>query len=124
MPAPYPVDLRQRVVEAHHDGEGSFTELAERFKIGEATVNRWVSQERRTGSLDPQRPGGNAPIVGADGEALLSLILQDVPDSTGPELVEAYEESFGIRLHTSTIYRTLRRMGFTRKRGSFVRQQP
>lgn len=121
MPAPYPTELRERVVAAHHDGEGTFAELAERFAIGEATVNRWVSRERRTGGLEAEKPGGSTPLVDAAGRAFLEDVLAEIPDSTGPELISAYEEAFGIRMSTSTMYRTLRQMGFTRKRGPSAR---
>ena len=117
MPAPYPIELRERVVAAHHDGEGTFAELAERFSVGEASVNRWVSLERRTGGLEALKPGSAMPLVNAVGRAFLEEVLAEVPDSTGPELVDAYEEAFGIRMSHSTMYRTLGQMGFTRKRG-------
>lgn len=122
MPAPYPIELRKRVVTAHHDGEGTFAELAERFCVGEASVNRWVALERRTGALDAQKPGSAKPLVDATGRAFLEQVLKDVPDSTGPELVEAYEENFGVSMSISTMYRTLGQMGFTRKRGPSGRQ--
>lgn len=124
MPAAYSPEFRRRVVDAHENGEGSFKELAERFKIGEATVNRWVALKRRTGSLDPlPRPGrAKDRLVTEEGERFVERVLDEVPDSSVPELVTAYEEEFGIRMSESTMKRTLKRLGFTRKRGSSARQ--
>ncbi len=41
MPEAYPLELRERVVAAYERGEGSFVTIAEKFQVGEATVNRW-----------------------------------------------------------------------------------
>ncbi len=58
MPKPHPKELRERVVAAYKAGEGTFKSLGERFMVGEASVNRWVSLARRTGSVAPTPPGG------------------------------------------------------------------
>lgn len=52
MPGALSKDLRQRVVDAHDNGEGSYVELAERFGIGVATVKRWMWRWRDTGDVD------------------------------------------------------------------------
>ena len=120
------MELRERVVAAYHDGEGTFPELAERFRIGEATVNRWVSLERRTGSLKP-RPrtsGGHNRLIFEEGEQFIARVLEDVPDTTIAELVEAYEAEFGARVGRSTMQRKVQELGFTRKRGASVRRRP
>ena len=124
MPAAYPMELRKRVVEAHENGEGSFRELAERFKVGEASVNRWVSLKRRTGSLEPRARTGRVRerLVSPEGERFIEDVLRTIPDTSAPELVAAYEEEFGVRMSESTMKRTLRALGYTRKRGSSVRQ--
>ena len=123
MPGAYPIELRQRVVEAHENGEDGFRELAERFKVGEASVNRWVSLKRRTGSLEPlPRPGRvRGRLVTEEGERFLEGVLDAVPDSSAPELVVAHEKEFGVRVSESTMKRTLKRLGFTRRRGSSAR---
>ena len=120
------MELRERVVAAYHDGEGTFPELAERFRIGEATVNCWVSLERRTGSVNP-RPrtsGGHNRLIFEEGEQFIARVFEDVPDTTIAELVEAYEGEFGVRVGRSTMQRKVQELGFTRKRGSSVRQLP
>lgn len=124
MPAPHPVALRKRVVEAWEDGEGSFESLAERFKVGEASVNRWVSLKRRTGEVVPMPMGGNRRkhIVDEKGEAFLLDILREVADSTLVELCAAYLDEFDVVVSPQTMSDTVRRLGLTRKRGSSVRE--
>ena len=125
MPRAYPIELREKVLAAYHDGEGTFAELGERFKIGEATVNRWVSRERRTGSVAASpMGGGRRSVFDEQGEEFITHVLAEVPDTTGVELVAAYAEEFGITVGVSTMNEKLRRMGYTRKRGSSVRQLP
>ena len=51
MPSAYAVSLRSRV-EAHHNGESTNTELAKRFKVGRASVSRWLRRERQ-GDIAP-----------------------------------------------------------------------
>lgn len=123
MPRPYPIELRLRVVDAYNNGEGTLAELAERFKVGEASVNRWVSRERRTGNVAPSPMGGaRRTVFDEAGETFIAQVLADVPDTTGVELVAAYAEEFGVTVGVSTMNEKLRRMGYTVKRGSSARQ--
>lgn len=119
MAKPYPIELRERVIAAYENGEGSFRELGERFLVGEATVNRWVSRKRRTGTVAASAMGGRrrAFAVDAKGEAFIEWVLAEVPDSSAVELVAAYQEEFGVSVSQSSMKRTLHRLGYTRKRG-------
>jgi hypothetical protein len=51
------------------------------------------------------------------GENFVRELLELMPDSTQPELVAAYEDVFKVRMHRSTMGRSVARMGFTRKWG-------
>lgn len=119
MPGPLPRELRERVVAAYNNGAGTYKELAEQFKVGSATAERWVARERKTGSLEPDAMGGarHPRKVDAAGEELVRELLSVLPDSTLDELVETYEHHFGVSMHRATMGRALARMGFTRKRG-------
>ena len=125
MAGAYTMDLRERVVQAYDDGAGSYKEIAERFCIGEATLSRWLGRRRRTGSLEPKVQGGarTPRKVDEEGERFLAEVLELLPDSTLGELVEAYEDHTGTTMHASTMGRSLARMGYTRKRGLFVRRR-
>jgi transposase len=58
MPVPISSDLRWRVVEDYEPGDETFSEVGERFKVGEASVSRWVQQFRKTWSVEPKPHGG------------------------------------------------------------------
>lgn len=123
MPRAHPIELRERVVNAYEDGEGTYVELAERFTVGEATVKRWVWLKARTGGLEPAPMGGSrSSLFDEAGLAFIIDVLEAVPDSTCRELVSAYEEEFGIVVGLSTMNDRVRKMGYTRKRGLSGRQ--
>jgi len=91
MPAPYSVDLRQRVVDAYKPGETSYEAIAKLFSVGIATVNRWLSKKRKTGSVAAAAHGGG-PVrrIDAEGEQLLLVIVGQTPDLTLDEIAERY----------------------------------
>ena len=126
MPRPHPIELRERVVTAYKAGEGSFKELARRFMVGEASVNRWVSRERKTGSVAPLPMGGwnRERTVDEAGEALLRDLIDNNPDCTLGELCVEYRVARDVEVSTQTMSDAVRRLEYTRKRGSSAGGRP
>ena len=124
MPRAYSVDLRERVVAAYHDGEGTYTELADRYQVGEASVSRWLGLDRRTGSLQPKKPVGRPQtLVSVEGLEFIRECLEAAPDLTMVELSAAYLEEFGVTVSRATMSRMVNsKLGFTRKKGVSARQ--
>lgn len=118
MPAAHPIALRKRVVESYLAKEGTLREVAERFQVGEASVNRWVNRFRREGTLVAGKRGKTGPIlIDAAGEAFIAETVEDIPDITLRELVECYQEEFGVKVSLTTMTRTVvERLGFTKKK--------
>ena len=118
MPRPYSVDLRRRVVSAYENGEGTYVEIAERFGIGEATVDRWVSRDRRTGSVEPSAMGGDRHSkFTAEHDARLAAMVAEAPDATRAELAERVRQELGLVVSASgAVQRALVRLGVTRKK--------
>ena len=119
MPGPLPKELRERVIAAYKEGAGTYDEIAERFRVGRATVDRWLARERTTGSVEPLKAGGarHPRKVDEKGEELVRELVEVMPDSTLRELAQTYEEEFGVKMHERTMGRSVARMGLTRKRG-------
>ena len=126
MPGPYPKELRERVIEAWLAGGSTQAEIAKRFMVGQQTVVRWVGRHRATGSVAPEPMGGaHRPyVVDEAGAAIIRDVLDCVPDTTLSELCELYEESRGIRVSSQTMSDTVRRLGYTQKKGSSGGWQP
>lgn len=119
MPSPHPDALRERVVAAYEAGEGSYKEIAERFSVGEASVSRWLRLARENGSVAPSPMGGSRRpfVVGPEHEGTLRELIDCNLDCTLKELSEAFKAATGITVSQQTMSDTVRRLGYTRKRG-------
>lgn len=110
-------DLRRRVVDAYNDGEGTYDEIAERFKVGRTTVVRWVKRDSETGDLEPLTKNNRRPLsLDDDEQAILRRLLHNSPDCTDQKLADALEMVTGKKLHRSAINRYWKRWGYTRKK--------
>ena len=122
MPAPHPIELRERAVRAYESGSDSYVAVAERFEIAARALQRWVKMKRETGSSAPRpRGGGNWSPVDLK---LLEKLVADGRDATTHELTSTYNQRVGRRgrVHRSSIHRALRRAGYVFKKKSYVRQ--
>jgi putative transposase len=61
MAKPCSNDLRERVVAAVEEDGLSRHQAAARFSVGVSSVIRWVTRFRETGSVAPDKMGGNRP---------------------------------------------------------------
>lgn len=116
MPAPYHMDLRTRIVEAHANGEGSYKALARRFQVGEATVKRYVARQAEQGTVEPDPHGGGtaAKIGPGDLEALCELVAESSDDRI-EDLARKWSKTHG-KVSYASMQRGLKRFGITRKK--------
>ncbi len=109
-------DLRERVVSAV---EGGMTRrsAAKRFGVAPSTAIKWVDRWRRTGDIGPRPRGGDhrSHRIEAHAEEILALIV-GTPDTTLAELAEHLEQTHGVVVAQSTIWRLLDRRGMTFKK--------
>ena len=96
-------DLRQRVVEFVRGG-GSKAEAARRFKVGEASVYRWL----KPGGLTYQRPGPRRART-LDWDTLRRHV-EEHPDRTQAERARHFHVS------RHCIWNALRKLGVTHKK--------
>jgi transposase len=117
----YPLELRERVVAAYEAGEAGYTLLARRFKVGEATVKRWVRQFHREGHLRPKKKGGGTPSI--IDMTRLERVVTALGDATAGEVTAAYNRGLrgDARHHVSSIQRALHRAGYVVKKSVSVR---
>ena len=117
MAAAYSLDLRQRVIEAYTNGEGSMRQLGRRFKVSLNFVKRLIQRFRRAGSLLPKaHAGGRRAIVDERGKEFLRELLEQTPDLTLRELCERFHAQFQRTVSISAMNETLRKMRITRKK--------
>ncbi len=111
------MDLRQRILEAYLAHEGTWEQIAKRFRVGVATVDRLVGRWKRIHSLAPLRPGPRPHYRIPDSQLTkVKRLLDAKPDSTTQEIADAYAEAAGVRVSRPTMGRAFRRLGYTRKK--------
>lgn len=113
----YSLDLRQRVVQAYEQGQGSIPEIAERFGVGTAFVKKMLRQWRSTGDLAPRAHGGGKPAsLAAHHRQLLKRQVREQSDISLAELQSLLDEQESVNVHVSTISRALAALGLPLKK--------
>jgi len=114
--AAYSNDLRARVIEAIEKDGYSLRQAAERFKVGKTWVGKILQRLHETGDAGAYLPiGGPGPSLDEAARAQLETWLREQPDLTQQQLADRLADS-GTRVDRSTVGRTLRQMGWTRKK--------
>lgn len=117
------MDLRERAVEAYHNGEGTIPEVAAQFHIGTATLGRWLRRLRETQSLEPAKEKGHNPAKVDDaGRETIRRLVAEAPDRTLAELTVAYNAVAAMSISIATLGREVREMGLTRKKNPAPRR--
>jgi transposase len=111
----YSTDLKERLVRAVADGQ-PMREAARRFAVAVTTVKRAVVQQRETGSLERKPIPGRPRAISSEQEAILLARLQAEPDATVLEHCAWWAEQQGQALSEATMWRALRRLGWTHKK--------
>jgi transposase len=110
---PYSLDLRERVVAAIENGEGSFRAIARRFRVSLSFVTRLMQRRRQTGDLAPKpHGGGRSPALDEPARRRLRQLLRKQPDLTLAEM----RRRLGLSCSLVAIWRTLRQLKITRKK--------
>ena len=117
MPSPYSTDLRWRIVRAMEKPGTPYEDVAERFEVGRATVNRWWRLYRETGDVDPRPHAGHPPRkLDEQGELVVLELVSQSPDATLGELADETSTITKIQVSRATIGRLLAKHGSTRKK--------
>jgi transposase len=119
MPAPLPIELRSRIVAAYEDGEGSHSGLAKVFRVGRASVSRYLGLASE-GSLAPKRTQnpGPKPQLSPDDLILLRQLSTEFSDYFDHEIAELFCERTGLSVSARTINRAFHKLNITRKKNS------
>src|SRR5215469_17077222 len=84
------LDLRERIVAAYDNDEGTQQEIAQRFKVSWDFVKKLFKQRRRTGDIAPRHHfSGRKPLILASHEREMRAMLAKKPDLTLEEIREA-----------------------------------
>lgn len=115
---PISVDLRKRVVTARVNDGQSMGQLARRFNMPKGTVQNILERYRDSGTVVPKPPNsGRKPAFSQTALLKLEKDVLDHPDSTLEELRDRSHKKVSL----VCIHKTLRKLGFTRKKRVYVR---
>jgi transposase len=118
MPAPYSMDLRERVIAAV-EGGASRREVGEQFGLSPSVVVIWMQRYEATGNVAARPCGGSVSPLDEHEEFILGLIRQ-TPDMILDEIVEAMSKA-RIPGSRTSVWRFLDRHGITFKKNSIRR---
>jgi transposase len=114
---PYSLDLRQRVVKAYEQDQGSIADIAEMFDVGQSFVKKMIRQWRSTGDLTPlPHGGGRAPSLQHKQLRLLQSKVRQQPDVSLEELQTHLHAEAELLVSHATISRALSRLDLPRKK--------
>src|SRR5881275_692938 len=81
------LDLRERMLAAYDNEEGTRPEIAHRFRVSLGMVKKLLQQRRRTGDIAPRhRFSGRKPMIVASHRSQLRALLARKNDLTLKEL--------------------------------------
>src|SRR5687768_13006473 len=115
---PTSADLRKRVVAARSNGQ-TMGQIAERFRIPKGTVQNILERHRDAGTIAPKpQNSGRKPKFSGDALRRLEEDVLRHPDATLEEL----RERSGKQVSLVAVHHTLKKLGFSRKKNSYVRE--
>ena len=117
MPLAYSNDLRWRIVWLHYYKEKSIEEIQDLLYVSSRSVRQYLTLFEETGDVSPAIYQ-HGPSRALDSFEKMSLIqsLLNKPDMYLEELRQELIQIFGTDVSLSTICRTLKRLGFSRKK--------
>jgi transposase len=111
----YSTDLRERIVRVVAEGR-PMREAARRFGVSVSAVKQYLVRQEQTGSLAPTPIPGCPRRIGPEQEAVLLARLEAEPDATVLEHCAWWAEHQGQPLSEATMWRAMRRLGWTHKK--------
>ena len=107
------MDLRERILAAYDNDEGTREEMARRFRVSLGMVKKLLQQRRHTGDIAPRhRLSGRKPLIVSTHRGQLRALLARKNDLTLKELrVET-----GLKCSLQAINVVLGKMGLTYKK--------
>lgn len=108
-------DLRERIIKAIDNHEGTRRALAARFCVNPSTITRLLQLRRQTGSFDPRpHAGGVTPALDRDDLERLRTLVKESPDAT----LETLKQKMGVSGSKMIICRALQKLRLPLKKKS------
>ncbi len=118
MARAYSDDLRQKLIEAHQQGDGSLPALAKRFHVSEGWARKVSAAFYRSGSWvrPPSGPRGPRSRFTDEIRRQLSEWIDERPDLTLHQLQSRLRGELGLKASIGRLWSVLREMGLRLKK--------
>ena len=115
----YSVDLRQKVIDAYNQREGSQRQLARRFRVSLSFIENLLKRYRTDGTVEPRsHGGGQVSKLNREQEAVVGTLVEENNDAILVELCDQLEQRIGVRISRATMGRYVQKLKLTRKKNS------
>lgn len=113
----YSTDLRQKIIDAHNQQQGSQRQLAKRFRVSLSFVQTLLKRYRIDGTVEPREHGGGQPAkLSSEQEAIIATLVEEDNDAILVELCDQLEQRVGVRVSRATMGRIVQKLKLTRKK--------
>jgi transposase len=113
----YPIEVRERIIEAADNEVGTIEEIAEIFGISERFIYKLLRLRREEGNIAPRPHGGGARAkLDEKKRQVLNEIVTDNPDATLAELRDSLKKKTKTYISISTVWRRLEDARLTLKK--------
>jgi transposase len=117
----YSEDLRKKIVQALQQRRMNKSEAARAFGVSLSSVKRYAKAAREGRSLSPGKAPGKRPLLDEKARKLLEADVEERPFAKLFDRQEYLQKVAGVWVSESTLSRAIRKMGFGRKKGRWVR---
>ncbi len=117
----YSEDLRKKIVQALQRG-ATKSETARTFGVSRSSVKRYAKLAEEDRPLAPKKRPGSEPKMDDRSRRLLEADLEERPAATLSQRREYLGRVAGVSVSDSTVSRMLRRLGWSRKKDRWVRE--
>ena len=117
----YSEDLRRKIVQAVEQRRMTKSEAARAFSVSLSSLKRYTKAVREGRSLSPGKAPGKRPRLDEKARRLLEADLEERPFAKLKDRREYLLKVAGVSASESTLARAIRKMGFGRKKGRWVR---
>jgi transposase len=114
---PYSNDLREKIVRAYENGEGSQRTLARLFSVSEYFIRTLLKRWHESGCVAPKpQGGGRRPNLDQTARDHIRHLVASDPDATVAELCEQAKADCGQTSSSSAMCRLLQKLQLPRKK--------
>jgi transposase len=113
----YSVDLRQKIIDAHNQREGSQRQLAKRFRVSLTFIENLLKRYRTDGTVEPRaHGGGQSAKLSPEQETVIATLVKEDNGAILIELCDRLEQRVGVRVSRARMGRIVQKLKLTRKK--------